>query len=84
MSYPLPPSNLDPLLIQYLQRLVQSLESRDSQTFFGSANKGGTSSWTLTSVSINRAFNPSTATLSETANALGTLLQDFKNKGIIA
>lgn len=61
---------------------VNELHKRDSASFVGAAN--GRPFYNLTTVSINRDFDVSAATLAQTKVFLGTLASDLKNKGIIS
>ena len=77
----LSPTDLD-LLRNWWGNFVNELHKRDSGSFVGAAN--GRPFYNLTTVSINRDFDVSAATLAQTKVFLGTLATDLKNKGIIS
>lgn len=61
---------------------MNEIYKRDAAVIAGAAN--GKPFWSLSHVSVNRTYDVSGATLAQTANALGTLLSDLKNKGVTA
>ena len=52
--------------------------------FFGSSGAVRSSGWSVSNVSSDRAFDASSTTVNEIANALGTLVNDLKALGLIA
>jgi hypothetical protein len=67
-------------LRSYLIQLVRELEDRDRFSPLIPINKD---QYIVTSPVINRAFDPTTATLQQTKEVLSTLLNDLLNSGII-
>lgn len=78
--YPLAPNSFTPEMKETWNALVRTLEDRDAKTT--SLNKYH---WMLSNVSVNHTYDVSAASanVSVTATALGLLLQELQNKGII-
>jgi hypothetical protein len=69
-------------LVFWWTDVVRELEQRDSRTFFGAAN---VSVYTVVSSLQSRALTASiSATVTATADVLSTLINDLRQKGILA
>lgn len=66
------------VLEEWAGALIGELELRDQQANFGPANKDP---YQLTTVSIQRTYDVSSATTATTAAVLGTLLYDLTTAG---
>lgn len=66
---------------EFVGAFITELETRDKETNFGTANR---EPYILTTVSIQRSFDVSSATTAQIAAVLGTLLYDLKRSGRLA
>lgn len=82
VRYPSAPLTSTPEMKAAWSQLVRNLEQRDNQSNIQAASK---EPYVLSNVSVNRTYDVSAGQISVSvvANALGTLLQDLKLKGII-
>jgi hypothetical protein len=78
INVPALPPGAPPGLVAWADELKQALETMLTQM----AQPGG--KYTLTNVTANRTFDPTTATPLVTAQTLGTLITDLQNQGALA
>lgn len=83
VTYPEAPSTFDEQQRQAWNSLLDALRRRDVGTFRGTTSRRG-SEWLLSNVSTTYSLDPVAANTSAVAHALGTLLTDLKNKGIVS
>ena len=82
VRYPGAPRNATPEMQGAWSQLIRNLELRDNQSNIEAASQ---EPYVISNVSVNRTYDVSAGQISVSvvANALGTLLQDLKLKGII-
>jgi|TARA_R110000751_G_scaffold83262_1_gene167190 uncharacterized protein YfaP (DUF2135 family) len=83
VRYPGPPVNSSQTeMASVWSQLIRTLEMRDSMSNLAGASQ---EPYIVSNVSVNRTYDVSAGQISVSvvANALGTLLQDLKLKGII-
>jgi len=82
VRYPSAPNTSTPEMKAAWSQLIRNLEQRDNQSNIQAASQ---QPYVLSNVSVNRTYDVSAGQISVSvvANALGTLLQDLKLKGII-
>ena len=82
VRYPVAPATESSEMKGTWAQLIRNLELRDNQSNIEAASQ---EPYVLSNVSVNRTYdvNIGEISVSVVANALGTLLQDLKLKGII-
>jgi hypothetical protein len=82
IRYPGAPRTETPEMQMAWSQLIRNLELRDNQSNIDAASQ---EPYVISNVSVNRTYDVSVGqiSVSAVANALGTLLQDLKLKGII-
>tara|TARA_R110000782_G_scaffold62919_1_gene129107 strand:- start:103 stop:390 length:288 start_codon:yes stop_codon:yes gene_type:complete len=82
VRYPGAPRSATPEMTAAWAQLIRNLELRDNQSSIEAASQ---EPYVISNVSVNRTYDVSVGQISVSvvANALGTLLQDLKLKGII-
>ena len=69
--------------IEYDQRWANQLVNQLGQNIAAINLAASASTYTVSNVTTDRAFDADSTTLAEIADVLGTLITDLKNRGIV-
>ena len=69
--------------IEYDQRWANQLVNQLGQNIAAINLAASSSTYTISNVTTDRAFDADSTTLAEIADVLGTLITDLKNKGVV-